>query len=203
MIDATVYSDSLHSLIDAEKGLIRRSAVSDAEEDNDPMEATAVEGTVSQAGKDAFFVKVDWGEYLCSSTRLNSRYYILVMMNMSDVYLVREIERYETTFVEILIFTALYLLMSILLDKMVVRNLRQVNESLDRITAGDLEETVAVETSAEFTELSRDINQTVAALRGYIQAAEKRIAEDLKLAAVIQDSALPKNFRLPFTRTGA
>ena len=197
---ASIYSDTLNELIDTKKGLFRSSAMSDAPEDNVEAPRELVAAAAANAGKDSFTAGLNGGEFLCISTRLNSRYCILVMMGMNDVYLVRDIERYETTFIEILIFTALYLLVSILLDKMVVKNLRQVNESLGRITAGDLGETVAVESSLEFTELSRDINRTVAVLRGYILAAERRMAEDLKLAAEIQDAALPKNFRLPTSK---
>ena len=36
----------------------------------------------------------------------------------------------------------------------------------------------------------------MAALKGYIDTAEKRMDQELKLSAEIQDSALPKNFRL-------
>ena len=103
----------------------------------------------------------------------------------------------ETLFLEILIFTVLYLVISVLLNRLVVRNLDKVNGSLARITSGHLDETVAVRESSEFVRLSDDINTTVAALRGYIDAAERRMDEELTLAAAIQDSALPKNFRLP------
>ena len=48
--------------------------------------------------------------------------------------------------------------------------------------------------------LSDDINLTVDVLKGYIDAAEKRIEQELTLAHTIQDSALPKNFR--FAHTG-
>jgi serine phosphatase RsbU (regulator of sigma subunit) len=49
----------------------------------------------------------------------------------------------------------------------------------------------------EFTRLSSDINDMVTALRGYIDAAEKRMEEELTLAAAIQDAALPRDFDLP------
>ena len=93
--------------------------------------------------------------------------------------------------------TALYVAVEVLLGKLVLRNLDRVNGSLARITAGSLTEKVEVEESSEFAKLSEDINQTVDALRGFIDASEKRMQEDLELAKQIQDSALPKNFRLP------
>ena len=49
----------------------------------------------------------------------------------------------------------------------------------------------------EFASLSDDINQTVDALKGYIEAAEKRIEQELMFARNIQESALPRNFDFP------
>ena len=109
----------------------------------------------------------------------------------------RDSQMMETLFLEIMIFTALYLLITTLVERMIVRNLERVNESLERITAGKLDETVQVEESIEFTKLSEDINTTVSALRGYISEAENRMQKDLQLAAAIQEAALPRNFRLP------
>ena len=103
----------------------------------------------------------------------------------------------ETLFLEILIFTALYLVTTVLVNRIIVRNLDKVNDSLSRITSGHLTETVTVEESIEFAKLSDGINSTVTALRGYIDAAEKRMEEELALAAEIQDAALPKSFDLP------
>jgi hypothetical protein len=76
----------------------------------------------------------------------------------------------------------------------VVDNLIKVNESLNKITEGDLDEKVSVYNSSEFASLSDDINLTVDALKGYIEAAEKRIEQELMLARTIQASALPTNF---------
>ena len=103
----------------------------------------------------------------------------------------------ETLFLEILIFTALYLVTTVLVNRIIVRNLDKVNDSLSRITSGHLTETVTVEESIEFAKLSDGINSTVTALRGYIDAAEKRMEKELALAAEIQDAALPKSFDLP------
>ena len=122
--------------------------------------------------------------------------YLLIGTPTDTLYRNRQSQMLETLFLEILIFTALYLLVSVLVNRLVVRNLERVNKSLALITAGHLNEVVAVEESSEFTKLSGDINTTVTALRGFIDAAEKRMQEDLELAAQIQDSALPKNFQL-------
>ncbi|MBR3643680.1 MAG: serine/threonine-protein phosphatase, partial [Parasporobacterium sp.] len=41
------------------------------------------------------------------------------------------------------------------------------------------------------------INKTVTTLKGYISAAEKRMAQDMEMAKEIQESTLPKNFSFP------
>jgi serine phosphatase RsbU (regulator of sigma subunit) len=134
---------------------------------------------------------------LCRSSAVGSDYYLVVMTSTYSLNSDLEARMYETTLSDILIFTVLFMLVSMLSERLVVRNLHRINTSLRKITGGHLEETVWVHSSAEFTELSEDINKTVTALRGYISAAEERIRDELKLAAAIQDSALPKNFNLP------
>ena len=56
---------------------------------------------------------------------------------------------------------------------------------------------VTVRSSSEFASLSDDINQTVLTLKGYIEAAEKRIERELILAKTIQENSLPKVFNFP------
>ena len=91
----------------------------------------------------------------------------------------------------------MYMLVVMLADRLVVRNLHRVNKSLHKITGGDLKEVVWVHACKEFTDLSEDINSTVTTLRGYIDEAEQRMKNELKLAATIQEASLPQNFDLP------
>ena len=118
-------------------------------------------------------------------------------MPVSEVYEDRDAATYETVFAYILLFAVIYVLISMLVKAIVVDNLDLVNESLSKITNGNLNETVSVYNSSEFASLSNDINQTVDVLKGYIDAAEKRIAQELEFARSIQDAALPKHFKYP------
>lgn len=119
---------------------------------------------------------------------------VFTEMPVLEVYLSRDVQAYETMLADILFFTVIYVLISMLVQNMVVDNLLRVNKSLNRITEGDLDEKVDVYTSSEFASLSEDINLTVDVLKGYIAAAEKRMEQELQLAHNIQDAALPKNF---------
>ena len=134
---------------------------------------------------------------LCRTERLEDGLTLLVRLPMTEVYASRDAQMYETALADIILFSVIYVLISLLVQEMVVNNLQLVNASLRRITDGDLNEMVAVRKSAEFASLSDDINQTVGALKGYIEAAQKRIEQELELARSIQDSALPKNFVFP------
>ena len=134
---------------------------------------------------------------LCSSRSIGEDALLMVMEPLDYVYANRNGEIYENTLSDLLLFAVLYVLVAMLLDKLVIRSLQRVNVSLDRITDGHMDEKVWVRNSSEFSELSDDINQMVTALRGYIDQAEKRMQDELKLAKSIQDAALPKNFAMP------
>ena len=134
---------------------------------------------------------------LCSSRSIGEDALLMVMEPLDYVYANRNGEIYENTLSDLLLFAVLYVLVAMLLDKLVIRSLHRVNVSLDRITDGHMDEKVWVRNSSEFSELSDDINQMVTALRGYIDQAEKRMQDELKLAKSIQDAALPKNFAMP------
>ncbi len=137
---------------------------------------------------------------LAQVVSVGKEYGVLTVRDLTSVYENLESSIYEDTLSDILLFTVLYILISFLVDHLVVKNLKRVNVSLDRITNGRLDEKVDVRTSPEFSGLSDDINETVDALKGYIHAAEKRMEDELKLAAAIQSASLPKNFRLPTDR---
>ena len=143
-----------------------------------------------------FDVDMGYGEWMCRVVPLEAdpSKRLIMAMPYDTIYLSRDAQAYETLLADILVFTVIYVLISVLVQSLVVDNLIKVNESLNRITEGDLNEKVSVYTSSEFASLSDDINLTVDALKGYIEAAEKRIEQELMLARTIQASALPKNF---------
>ncbi len=163
------------------------------------LEASMLSEIIRKAGGEVYRSVVNYSGLtacFCASARMDHQYYLLLCIPVSTVN--EDMDRtYENLFSEIIIFTTLYMMIAVLVDNMVVRNLKRVNKSLQRITNGDLREIVEVRDSSEFTELSDDINQTVTALRGYIDAEKKRMEKDLKLATMIQESALPKVFSVP------
>lgn len=81
-----------------------------------------------------------------------------------------------------------------MIKKVVVKNIEKINNSLAKITDGDLDETVNVRSNEEFAVLSDDINSTVDTLKRYIKEADERIDKELEFARQIQHSALPSVF---------
>ena len=92
------------------------------------------------------------------------------------------------------LFSIVYVLISLLLQKVVIRGIYSVNDSLNKITDGDLNETVKVHNTEEFDVLSNGINTTVNALKKAIEAESKRIDAELEIGRTIQKSVLPDDF---------
>lgn len=121
-------------------------------------------------------------------------YYIIAVMPETEVYATRDMETYVNSYMEVLVFALLFLLIYLLIKRLVVDNIRSVNDSLSKIIGGNLDVTVDVRSSYEFSSLSDDINSTVTTLKHYIDAAAARIDEELEFAKKIQLSTLPSTF---------
>ncbi|MEA5019976.1 MAG: SpoIIE family protein phosphatase [Gordonibacter sp.] len=91
------------------------------------------------------------------------------------------------------IFIILFVALAILLDRKVVRAIHLTNVSLEKITAGNLEEEVRVDSSVEFSVLSEGINQTVSSLKEAVRRAEAAawMERELSIASDIQLAAMP------------
>ncbi len=119
---------------------------------------------------------------------------IIALLPVVEAVQSRDLAVLVTTFMEVLVFAALFAAIYVLIRHVVVSSIWQVNGTLNRITSGDLKAQVSVRDSTEFASLSDDINRTVAALRDAIAAESARIERDLATAKAIQESALPRTF---------
>ena len=144
------------------------------------------------------YIETDNGNtVITQAVSIDEEYALVTMRDLQPAFDILESLIYENTLSDILLFAVFYFIMSFLAERLVVKSLKRVQVSLDRVTNGHLDEKVDVRSSPEFSSLSDNINETVTALKGYIDEAEKRMEQDLALAAEIQDSALPKDFNLP------
>ena len=109
----------------------------------------------------------------------------------SEAMRVRDISIYINGFVELIIFGALYIMIYNAVNVLVVKKVTEFQRDLNKISNGDLNTTLNIRTTREYSELSDDINKTVDTLKKYISDAEQRMKTELDLAKNIQKSSLP------------
>ena len=121
-------------------------------------------------------------------------YCILAALPETEATFMRDASLYTSIFMQVIIFATLFVFIYILIKRVIINNLQKINDTLGRITKGDLNVTVDVRSNREFSSLSDDINSTVSTLKRYIAEAAARIDKELEYAKQIQLSALPTNF---------
>ena len=121
-------------------------------------------------------------------------YCIIAAMPQAEAMFMRDASLYTSIFMQVLIFAALFVFIYILIKRVIINNLKKINDTLAQITKGDLNARVDVRSNEEFASLSDDINSTVSTLKRYIAEAAARIDKELEYAKQIQLSALPTNF---------
>ena len=121
-------------------------------------------------------------------------YCIIAAMPESEAMFMRDASMLTSIFMQVLIFATLFVFIYVLIKRVIISNLKKINDTLAQITKGDLNATVDVRSNEEFASLSDDINSTVATLKRYIAEAAARIDKELEYAKQIQLSALPTNF---------
>lgn len=137
-----------------------------------------------------FSMNIDGRECRCRY-RIAEGYYIFSVLPEAEAVQMRNIAIYVNSFMEILVFAILFILIYLLIKRVVVNQIKQINGSLSKITGGNLDTVVDVRTNEEFASLSDDINSTVDTLKNYIDEASARIDAELEFAKNIQASALP------------
>jgi sigma-B regulation protein RsbU (phosphoserine phosphatase) len=121
-------------------------------------------------------------------------YCLIAAMPVSEAMFMRDASMLTSVFMQVIIFATLFIFIYILIKRVIINNLQKINDTLRRITHGDLNVTVDVRSNSEFSSLSDDINSTVSTLKRYIAEAAARIDRELEYAKQIQLSALPTNF---------
>ncbi len=100
----------------------------------------------------------------------------------------------SSTVLALVLVTAIALLASALVRRLIVRRIDEANLSLAKITAGNLDERVPEQSTREFASLADGINTTVGALSDMIDEVARRNEQDLATAKTIQESSLPTEF---------
>ena len=121
-------------------------------------------------------------------------YCLIAAMPVDEAMFMRDASMLTSVFMQVIIFATLFVFIYLLIKRVIINNLKKINDTLAQITDGDLSVTVNVRSNVEFASLSDDINSTVATLKRYIAEAAARIDKELEYAKQIQLSALPTNF---------
>ena len=138
--------------------------------------------------------KIDLTEKYMYVFKFVEGYCIIAAMPEAEAVFMRDASLYTSIFMQVIIFATLFVFIYILIKRVIINNLEKINDTLGRITKGDLDVTVDVRSNREFSSLSDDINSTVSTLKRYIAEAAARIDKELEYAKQIQLAALPKNF---------
>ena len=133
------------------------------------------------------------GDYIYVYT-FKEGFCIIAAMPMEEVTIMRDVSIMLSTFMQVLIFAVLFLILYFLIKGIIINNLHVINKKLAQISSGNLDVTVNIRANEEFASLSDDINSTVSTLKRYIAEAAARIDKELEYAKQIQLSALPTNF---------
>ncbi len=145
------------------------------------------------------------GEYKRSTANMDGIYCFLVVTLKDGYYIlgcypVKEAMKTVNKDIIINLIIIVILLISLFaslsrkLNTTIVKSILNTNDSLAKITGGDLTERVTENSSLEFKELSTGINQTVERLNHMIEEAAQRIDMELETARVIQTTSLPSVF---------
>ena len=121
-------------------------------------------------------------------------FYLIAAIPVSEAMFSRNIAVCILMFMEVVVFAALFTRIYFLIKILIVNNIHKINDSLSKITDGNLDVYVNVRENEEFASLSDDINATVDTLKHYIEEAESRIDRELEFARQIQHSSLPSVF---------
>ncbi|MBN2640295.1 MAG: SpoIIE family protein phosphatase [Victivallales bacterium] len=119
-------------------------------------------------------------------------YNIIGLLPLSELYERRNQLLLLLSVGYMILFSVVFWAISALVEYKVIKGIQGICASLNRITSGDLYARADVHSSPEFIQLSTGINSTVSALREAISEAGRRYENELKLAAAIQASALPR-----------
>ena len=117
--------------------------------------------------------------------------YYLIMLDKEKALMGNRVSQMIFMLMEMVIFAVVSLILYFGIRRYIIKSIDGVNRDLGRICDGDLDVSVDVNVTKEFSELSKDINSTVSTLKRYIEAEAKRIDDELALARTIQTSALP------------
>ncbi len=158
------------------------------------LESTGLSVALENAQPGELFKATYLGQRVYCMMEEAEGYHIIALQPVSEAHFARNAAVMISAFMEVIIFAALFTVIYFLVKHLVVDNIHRINNTLAKITDGDLNASVDVRSNEEFASLSDDINLTVDALKRAIDEAAARIDAELEYARTIQIGALPRVF---------
>lgn len=141
----------------------------------------------------SFTANIGGFEKLCIFKEFQG-YTIVGTLPVNEMFTSRNSTAVELVVFNLILFGVVFALISWLVQRVVISGIYSMNNSLKKITEGNLDEVVQVKTNEEFISLSNGINSTVKALKDAITEAAARLDKELEFAREIQLSSLPNVF---------
>lgn len=162
--------------------------------DSDTKRATLVIKDVNKVKEGTLFdVIVNDEDCLCMYRGVSGEK-ILGYFPKSEAYFGNNMQIHISAFLFVIVFAILYVQIFVLVNMLIVNNIKKINGTLEKIADGNLDEEVNVKMFYEFDILSNGINKMVLSLKKLIAEAKARIAAELEYARKIQYAALPVSF---------
>ncbi len=119
-------------------------------------------------------------------------YLVIGVISDEEIAFTRDLTIYLTSYLEFMVICIAFFTIYALIDIYALNNLSKVNDKLDMISNGNLNEQVPEMNNKEFDNLANSINKTVDTLKEYIDKEAKRLDEELAIAKDIQMSFIPR-----------
>ena len=129
-------------------------------------------------------------EGLCQSV-MCGKYLLTAMLPWNEVYS-KDRTVITTLFAgNLIVFVLIFIMISKLLQKVVIKEISAVTDSLDEFSKGNFDKTIEVKGSSEMHALAESINKTVSALKE--NAVPARVETDTEIITMLKNSLRPAN----------
>ncbi|MDO4488805.1 MAG: SpoIIE family protein phosphatase [Eubacteriales bacterium] len=147
---------------------------------------------IAELKMDKLFETVLYGEKCFVKVNEKNGSWVFGVVPEAEVYAERNSEIFINSFMEVLAYALLFVIIFALIKIVIVNDIVKINETLGEIKKGDLTRRIDLKTSKEMKVLTEHINSTVDKVTELLEAEKQRIAKELELAKDIQNSALPQ-----------
>ena len=125
---------------------------------------------------------------LCKSA-VCGKYLLTVMLPWDEIYS-KDCTVIITLFVgNIIVFVLIFALIAVLLQKVVIKEISAVTDSLNEFSEGNFDKKIEVKKSSEMYALAESINKTVMALKKY--SVPERVESDTEITEMLKNSLKP------------